>query len=89
MKIKSIAGIDNMDNIDNFLMDLNAIINDHCIDKIDISVQFGVSETRIKPAGNIACGRIIDKLCRCGCRLKTDGDYIWCSSPTCGVFKGK
>jgi hypothetical protein len=75
-------------SIDDFLMDLYAIVEGHEID-VDITLQFGTSENRIKPCGNITYGRMIDRLCRCGCKLKTDGTYIWCSGITCDVFKEK
>lgn len=78
-----------LEYIDNFLMDLDAILADHGIDKADITIQLGVSEARIKPAGNIAYGRIVDKICKCGCRLKTDGELTWCSSPKCQFIEGK
>lgn len=73
-------------NIDDFLMDLYAIVEDHGM-TVDITLQFGVNENRIKPCGNIAYGQMKRELCRCGCKLKSDGEYVWCSGISCDVFK--
>lgn len=43
---------------------------------------------RAKLVGNLTTARMTDILCRCGCRLKTDGSLYWCSGIRCG-FVGK
>ena len=75
-----------MENIENFLMDLDAVVHEHNIKKVDITLQFG-AENRVKPVGNLAYGRFTDELCRCGCKLRTDGNLIWCSGITCDFLK--
>ena len=84
MKFKS------LNKIDDLLMDLDSVLHERGIDKIDIVLQFGVSQPRVKPTGNLAYGRMTDQYCPldCGCRLNTDGKYFWCSSITC-FYMGK
>lgn len=41
---------------------------------------------RLKPIGNDSMNyQMLDQYCPsgCGCRLKTDGNYIWCSGTFC------
>lgn len=77
-----------MENIENFLMDFGAIQEAHGMEGADIRIQFDVSHPVIKPMGNLAYGRMTQELCRCGCRLNTDGALSWCSSPKCEFIKG-
>ncbi len=74
------------EQIDNFLMDLFATIEDYGV-KVDVTLQFGVSNARVKPCGNLAYGSFSKDMCSCGCKLRTDGNYIWCSGPDCDFFK--
>lgn len=86
--IKTLIKDNKMDKeqIDNFLMDLFSIIEDHGV-KVDVALQFGVSGTRVKPCGNLAFGSFLKDLCSCGCKLRTDNEFIWCSGINCDFFK--
>ena len=78
-----------MEDIENFLMDLDAIVHEHNM-KVDITLQFG-AENRVKPTGNLVYSAFIrsslKNICGCGCKLRTDGDLVWCSGITCDFLK--
>lgn len=73
------------EKFDDVLMDLDAVLDTHGV-KADVTIQFGVSTSRIKPTGNLAYRQMTNEYCPtgCGCRLNTDGKIYWCSKTTCG-----
>lgn len=80
--IKKIRPLD----IDDFLMDLDAIMSDHKIEKADIRIQIGVNDEMVKITGNLAFGDWSNNLCKCGCRLRVYDGLAWCSSPKCSFI---
>lgn len=73
-----------IDKIEDFLMDLDSVLYDHDI-KADIIVNFNVSESRIKPAGNMAYRRKVEnKKCpMCDNTMMSDGKINWCTYIHC------
>ena len=72
------------EQIENFLMDLDAMLSEHNI-KADIVVQFNVTN-RIKPTGDLMIRQMTNDYCprgNCGCKLITDHKLVWCSGISC------
>ena len=80
------AKILKMENVENFLMDLDAILDEHGIGKSDITIQLGTESSRVKITGNLAYGQFTNDICRCGCRLRMADGVAWCSSPKCSFI---
>ncbi len=74
------------EKIDNLLMDLSAILEEHEFTVVDVVIQFGVGTPRIKPTGDLMARQMTKDYCprgNCGCRLVTDGKINWCSGISC------
>jgi len=80
--------VNKIQHVEDFLLDLDAIMYEHGIEKADVVIQLGVTEPRVKVSGNLAYGQWRNDLCKCGCRLRRADNIVWCSSPRCTFVGG-